>query len=160
MDTWPWWLRALVSVFNTAQLLRCKNGQHSSGGTYAALICSIHKCWTLMTLPAEFKVHGSQQWDEKHVYLYLTQDCAYFGQFWDGDPWVGVGACSLHFGQLYCSDIYLATLGGQTFDKQRTLAIRRSYTCNVFLFLLSFLFEVLQFPNGVCGGYCYPRNLG
>lgn len=42
----------------------------------------------------------------------------------------------------------------------RTQAIGSSYTCNVFLFLLSFLFEVLQFPNGVCGGYCYPRNLG
>lgn len=34
------------------------------------------------------------------------------------------------------------------------------YTCNVLLFLLSFLFEVLQFPNWVCGGYSYPRNLG
>lgn len=34
------------------------------------------------------------------------------------------------------------------------------FTCNVLLLLLGLLFEILQFPHGVCSGYCYPWDLG
>lgn len=38
--------------------------------------------------------------------------------------------------------------------------VSRLFTCNVLLFLLSLLFEILQFPHGVCSRYCYPWDLG
>lgn len=64
---------------STACLLRCKklpaqlwmgHMLHSS--------CSISPCWTSATLPAECKVHGSQQWNEKHAFKH---DCAYLAHF-------------------------------------------------------------------------------
>lgn len=58
----------------------CLSLQHCSTACCAAKIasialeghmlhssCSISTCWTSVTLPAEFKVHGSQRWNEKRV---------------------------------------------------------------------------------------------